>query len=67
MPNREEDVKLLIEGVLEVQPEYINNSRSMSRDDWQCPFCHNEGEYESMKKINHKINCTYLIAQDLAT
>ena len=59
---REKDIQNLCEAVLSTNVDLNHNSSS----NW-CPFCWAQTYSEEMKDIEHKQDCSYLIAKDLST
>lgn len=66
LSNREKDIQILCEGVLNATPNvaYHHNGDTSS-----CPFCSAELRYDEwdISKLIHHQDCCYFIAKDLST
>ena len=70
MSGREEDIKKMVEGVLDVDTKFWDDPNGSYTH--TCPFCDNDYySYGSMRgsmhDIEHAPDCIYLVAKDLNT
>lgn len=71
MRTREDDIQAVIDGVLDIDPNYFEPR--CGPEEYTCPFCGgcvigtNYGSVKTMQDITHDMSCAWLIAKDLNT
>lgn len=58
-------LKELIQRVMSVDVKYVSNYQNSCWDNYECPFCCNDGN--AMSDIKHDESCLYQFAKEMRT